>query len=54
VGVGAARLGSFLLAVVLSGVFLVGRERRYLEAGIFSASGGLVGRVRSRAGGEHV
>ena len=27
---------------------VVGRQRRYLEAGVFSSSGGLVGRVRSR------
>ena len=46
--VGTLRLGSFLL-VVLYGVYVVGRERRYLEAGVFSSSGGLVGRVRSRA-----
>ena len=47
--VGTLRLGSFLLVVVLYGVYVVGRERRYLEAGVFSSSGGLVGRVRSRA-----
>ena len=33
----------------LYGVYVVERERRYLEAGLFSSSGGLVGRVRSRA-----
>jgi hypothetical protein len=42
-------LGSFLHLVVLYGVYAVGREHRYLEAGIFSASGGPVWRVRSRA-----
>ena len=47
--VGTFRLGSFLLLVVLYGVYVVGRERRYLEAGVFSSSGGLVWRVRSRA-----
>ena len=46
---GTSRLGSFLLLVVLQGVYVVGRESRYLEAGIFSSSGGLVGRVCSRA-----
>ena len=43
------RLGSFLLHVVLYDVYVVGRERRYLEAEVFSSSGGLVGSVRSRA-----
>ena len=33
----------------LYGVYVLGRERRYLEAGVFSSSGGLVWRVRSRA-----
>ena len=33
----------------LYGVYVVERERKYLEAGLFSSSGGLVGRVRSRA-----
>ena len=33
--------------VVRQGVYIVGRERMYLEEGIFSSSGGLVGRVRS-------
>ena len=47
--VGTLRLGSFLLHVVLYDVYVVGRERRYLEAGVFSSSGGLVGRVCSRA-----
>ena len=40
---------SFLLLVVLYGVYVVGRQRRYLEAVIFSCSGGLVRLVRSRA-----
>ena len=40
--VGTLRLGSFLLLVVLEGVYVVGRQRAYLEAGIFSSSGGLV------------
>ena len=43
------RLESFLLLVVLYGVYVVGRERRYLEALVFSSSGGLVWRARSRA-----
>ena len=43
------RLGSFLLLVVLYGVNVVGRERRYLEAGVLSSSGGLVWRVCSNA-----
>ena len=40
--VGTLRLWSFLLLVFLYGVFVVGRERRYLEAGVFPSSGGLV------------
>ena len=40
---------SFLLLVVLYGVYVVGRQRRYLEAVIFSSSGGLVRRAPSRA-----
>ena len=40
--VGTLRLGSFLVLVVLYGLYVVGRERRYLEAGAFSSSGGLV------------
>ena len=47
--VGTLRLGSFLLLVVLYGLYVVGRERRYLEAEVFSSSGGFVWRVRSRA-----
>ena len=47
--VGTLRLRSFLLLVVLYGVYAVGRERRYLEAGVFSSSGGLRCRARSRA-----
>ena len=46
---GTLRLRSFLLLVVLYGVYVVGRERRYLEAWIFSSSGGFVKPVRSRA-----
>ena len=46
---GTLRLVSFSLLVVLYGVCLVKRQRRYLEAGIFSSSGGLVTCVRSRA-----
>ena len=42
-------LVSFLLLVILYDVYVVGRERKYLEAGVFSSSGGLVGRVCSRA-----
>ena len=30
--VGALKLGSFLILVILYGVYVVGRERRYLEA----------------------
>jgi hypothetical protein len=41
--VGTLRLGSFLLLVVLYIVYAVGRERRYLEAGVFSSSGVLAG-----------
>ena len=47
--IGTSRLGYFLLLVILYGVYVVGRERRYLEAGVFSSSGGFVGRVRGRA-----
>ena len=47
--VGTLRLGSFLLQVVLWGVYVVGRERRYLEARVSSYSGGLVWPVHSRA-----
>ena len=47
--IGTSRLRYFLLLVILYGVYVVERERRYLEAGVFSSSGGLVGRVRSRA-----
>ena len=43
------RLGSFLLHVVLYDVYVVGRERRYLEAGASSSSGGLVWRICSRS-----
>ena len=46
--IGTSRLGSFLILVVLYGVYVVWRQRRYLEAEIFSSSGGLVRRVRSR------
>ena len=48
VSVGTLRLGSFLL-LVLYGVYAVGRERRYLEAGTFSSSGGVARRVGRRA-----
>ena len=47
--VGTLRLGCVLLAVVFDCVYVAGRERRYLEAGVFSSFGGLVYRVRSRA-----
>ena len=47
--VGTLRLGSFLLQVVLYDVYVVERERKYLEAWVFSSSGGVVWRVRSRA-----
>ena len=46
---GTLRLGTFLLLVVLYGVYTVGRQRMYLEAGVFSAPGGFVWRVHSRA-----
>ena len=46
--VGTLRLGSLLLLLVLYGLYVVRRERRYLEAGGFSSSGGLVWRLRSR------
>ena len=46
---GTSRLESFLLLVVLYGVWVVGRHLMYLEAGVFSFSGGLVWRARSRA-----
>ena len=46
---GTLRLGSFLLHVVLYDVYVVGRERRYLEAVLFSSFGGLVWHVHSRA-----
>ena len=46
---GTLRLGSFLLLVVLYGLYVVGRERRYLEAGVLSSSVGPVWRVRGRA-----
>ena len=36
------RLGSLLLLVVVYGQYVIGRRRRYLEAGVFSASGGVV------------
>ena len=42
-------LGSLLLLVVLYGLYVVRRERRYLEAGVFSSFGGLLWPVRSRA-----
>ena len=35
--------------VVVYGVYVVGRQRRYLEAGVLSSSGGLVGWLRGRA-----
>jgi hypothetical protein len=35
VSIGTSRLGSFLLLVVLYGMYVVGRERRYLEFGPF-------------------
>jgi hypothetical protein len=49
VNVGPLRLGSVLLLVVWYIVYAIGRDRRYLEAGVFSSFGGLVYRVRSRA-----
>ena len=42
-------LVSFLLLVILYDVYVVGRERKYLEAGVCSFAGGLVWRVRTRA-----
>ena len=42
-------LVSFLLLVILYDVYVVGRELKYLEAGVCSFAGGLVWRVRSRA-----
>ena len=42
-------LGSFLLLVIFYGVYVVERERRYLEAWVFPSSGGLLWPVRSRA-----
>ena len=47
--IGTSRLRYFLLLVILYGVYVVGRERRYLEAGVFFSSGGLEWHVRSRA-----
>ena len=47
--VGTLRLGCVLLAVVFDCVYVVGRERRSLEAGVCSSPGGLVYRVRNRA-----
>ena len=38
--------------VVLYGMYVVGRQRRYLEADVFSSSGGLLWRVRSRVSAE--
>ena len=38
-----------LARVVLYGVYVIGRQHRYLESGVFSSSGGFVERVRSRA-----
>ena len=35
VSIGTSRLGSFLLLVVLYGMYAVGRERRYLDLGPF-------------------
>ena len=35
VDIGSSRLGSFLLLVVLYGMYAVGRERRYVEFGPF-------------------
>ena len=42
-------LVSFLLLVILYDVYVVGRERKYLEAEVCAFAGGLVWRVRSRA-----
>ena len=47
--IGTLRLGSLLLLVVLYGVYVVWRGRRYLEAGVLSSPGDLVWRVPSRA-----
>ena len=47
------RLGSVLLLVVLYCLYVVGRELRYLEAGVFSSSGGLVCRVHIRDQLDH-
>ena len=47
--VGTLRLGSVLPVGILYGVYAVERERRYLEAGVFSSSGGLAWHVSSRA-----
>ena len=47
--VGTLKLGPFRLQVVLYDMYVLGRERRYLEAGVSSYSGGLVWPVRSRA-----
>ena len=49
VSVGTLRRWSFHGVVILYGVDVVGRERRYLEARVFSSSGGFVWPVRSRA-----
>ena len=46
---GTLRLGFVLLLVVLHGVCVAGRQRRYLEAEVFSSSGGLLWRVCGRA-----
>ena len=45
---GALRLGSFLILVVLYGVYVVGREPMCLEAWVFSSSGDLVWHVCRR------
>ena len=42
-------LVSFLLLVILYDVYVVGRERKYLEAVFLFSFGGLVWRVRTRA-----
>ena len=47
--VGTLRLWSLLLLVVLYGQYVIGRRRRYLEAGVFSSSGDFVGRDRGMA-----
>jgi hypothetical protein len=49
VAVDNLRLESLLLPVVLYGVCVVVLQRRYLEAEVFSSSGGLVWREYSRA-----